>query len=650
MPTASVPPVGVQMRPVALRQVQITGEFWAARQAVNRSITIPDVYRKCQETGRIEAFRLAWRPGQPNRPHHFWDSDVAKWIEAAAYSLATHPDADLEEQVDAVIDLIAASQQPDGYLNSYYSQVEPERRWANLRDMHELYCAGHLTEAAVAYFESTGKRVLLDAVCRYVDYIATVFGRQPGQKRGYPGHEELELALVRLYRVTQNPHHLALAQYFVDERGQQPHYFDVEAIARGEDPLSGHFHGNYAYNQSAVPVRELDTADGHAVRAMYLYAAMADLAAEVGDATLLAACDRLWDNVTTRRMYVTGGIGSSAYLERFTFDYDLPNDIAYTETCAAIGLVLWAHRLLQIKADATYADVMERALYNGVISGVSLGGDRFFYANPLDVNPIAHFQRPDLYRAGTMAPEREPWFSCSCCPTNIVRLLAALGQYTLSTAGQAAYIHLYTAGSAHLTLHGTPVILHEDTRYPWDGQIHFTVEPTVETTFTLALRIPGWTRGASLRVNGQLVDLHAMTRRGYAHITRTWRAGDTVELELPMPVERITAHPAVRSAAGRVALQRGPLVYCLEELDNGPYLADVALPADAELTSSFDPGLLGGMVRITGEAQRHRPTDWATKLYTADPVSTVTVPLMAVPYFAWGNRGRGEMTVWLHQA
>ena len=363
--------------PVALQQVEIKDTFWSPKLQVNREVTIPAVYQRCQETGRLDAWKLTWRPGQPPEPHVFWDSDVAKWIEAAAHSLATQPSAKLETLLDELIDTISRAQQSDGYLNTHFTVVHPEWRWKNLRDWHELYCAGHLIEAAVAYFHATGKRKLLDAVCRYVDHIESVFGVQPGQKRGYDGHEEIELALVKLYQATGEKRYLQLAKYFVDERGRQPNYFDVEARERGEDPAS-YWAKTHEYTQSHIPVREQTLPVGHAVRGMYLYAAMADLAVEYNDSDLLTACKRIWRHLVHQRMYVTGGIGSSRANEGHTADYDLPNETAYAETCAAIGLVLFTHRLLQIEPEAIYADVLERELYNGCLSGVSLNGDRFF--------------------------------------------------------------------------------------------------------------------------------------------------------------------------------------------------------------------------------------------------------------------------------
>jgi DUF1680 family protein len=402
-------------------------------------------------------------------------------------------------------------------------------------------------------------------------------------------------------------------------------------------------------------VREQATAEGHAVRAMYLYSGMADVAAETGDERLRAAGQRLWKNVTQRRMYVTGGIGSSSHGERFTYDYDLPNELAYAETCAAIGLVLWAHRMLQLEGKAVYADVMERALYNGVLSGVSLDGRCFFYGNPLTVDPPKFQGRPDLLRQPAVSPRRQEWFGCACCPPNVLRTLASLGQYVYSQSASTAYVHLYVQGQGTLDLGGQTVLLEQTTRYPWEGPIEIAVRAergldAFQSPFTLALRLPGWCRQAALHVNGQAIDIAPLLERGYIRIERSWTPGDVVRLDLAMPVERIAAHPAVREDAGKVALQRGPLVYCLEEVDNGPNLPDLALPRDAPLTAAFDEALLGGVVTIRGQAQRGELDGWQDALYKPVRTETRTVPVVAVPYYAWANRAPGEMLVWIREA
>ncbi len=617
-----------RLTPFALPDVKVADAFWAPRLATNRRVTLPHEYEQCKATGRVGAFRLDWKPGQPNPPHIFWDSDVAKWIEAASYSLATHPDPRLERLVNEVAALVASSQQPDGYLNVHFTVVEPEKRWTNLRDAHELYCAGHLMEAAVAYHQATGSRVLLDALCRYADLIRRTFG--PKKRTGYPGHEEIELALVKLYRETGLRRYLKLSQYFLDERGKPPHFYDREARARGDAPES-HRARSYDYNQSHLPVREQRDAVGHSVRAMYLYSGMADVAAETGDASLLAACRRLWESATARRMYVTGGVGSAHAGERFTADYDLPNETAYAETCAAIGLVFFAHRMLQAEADGRYADVMERALYNGVLSGVSLDGKHFFYVNPLSSAGSHH--RPE-------------WFGCACCPPNLARLLASLGLYVYSAADGAAYVHLYVAGEGTAEVAGQRLTLTQKTAYPWSGKVRITVGVERPASFALLLRIPGWCRRHRIKVNGQPVQ--ARVTRGYARIRRRWQDGDRVDLTLGMPVERVVAHPSVPHDAGRVALQRGPIVYCLEECDHQVDVRSIVLPDEAKLAARFDEKLLGGAAVIEGTALAPTADGWRGRLYrAARGTKAAKIKLKAVPYCLWDNRAGGTMAVWM---
>ena len=619
--------------PVPLEQVTIDDAFWAPRLQVNRERTLPFELQQCRETGRIDAFKLDWTPGKEPAPHIFWDSDVAKWVEATCYSLSTHPDPQLAAELDEVVNLIASAQQPDGYLNVFYTVVEPQNRWTNLRDCHELYCAGHLIEAAVAHFHTTGKRTLLDTMCRYADYIGMVFGTGEGQKRGYCGHEELELALVKLYHATGEQRYLDLSLYFVNERGQQPYYFDIEAVERGE-PARAYWAGTYEYCQASKPVRELSEVQGHAVRAMYLYSAMADLAGETGDTELRAACERLWADLCLRKMYLTGGIGPSRHNEGFTTPYDLPNQTAYAETCAAIGLVLWNHRMLQWECDGKYADVMERALYNGVISGVSLDGEKYFYENP-------------LASAGTH--HRQTWFGCACCPPNLARMLAALGEYVYSQAPDGLAVHLYVQGSARTTLaDGTAVAISQRTAYPWDGAVELQVVAEAPATFTLRLRIPGWCRQWSVSVNGQVVK--APVERGYACITRAWSPDDRVTLNLAMPAELIEAHPDVAHDFGRVAVQRGPLVYCLEGCDHAPSLHKLAINSDAHLTPHYEQDLLGGVMVLEGEGVLIDETPWDGTLYRPyHPLPGKPTPLRAVPYCTWDNRAPGEMAVWLRR-
>ena len=633
----------MKLTSLPLTAVRLDDAFWSPLMAVNRTATLPIQRHQCQITGRLDAF--TWTPGGDRpEPHIYWDSDVAKWIEAAGYSLALHPDPALEKQVDDVIDTMAAAQAPDGYLNSHYLVVETDKRWSNLRDCHELYCAGHLMEGAVAYFQGTGKRKLLDVMCRYADYIIATFGTGAGQKRGYCGHEEIELALVKLYHATGQAKYLDQARYFIEERGRQPYYFHLEAAARGEDPSSYHFQ-TYDYLQADLPIRELTQVAGHAVRAMYYFAGATDVAAATGDKTLLAACRRLWKNLTARRMYITGGIGPTRTNEGFTFDYDLPNESAYAETCAAIALVFWAHRMLHLDGDAQYADVMERALYNGILSGVSRDGKKFFYVNPLALYPPM-LNPKDTFFSG----QRQDWFGCACCPPNVARLIASLPGYVYSSTGREAWVHLYAAGQASLEVANTKLTLTQATAYPWDGEVALTVSPETPATFTLALRLPGWCRKASLRVNGKPVALAGITKKGYARIQRLWSPGDKVSLSLAMPVERISAHPRVRHNAGRVALQRGPVVYCLEHVENGPDLNSVILPRSSSFKLLRGPSSLGSVPMLTAKALRPDAAAWRDDLYhPADRTNAGKKPftLKAIPYYLWANRAPGEMLVWI---
>jgi uncharacterized protein len=619
-------------RPLPLQNVEIRDQFWKPKININREHTIPFQYKQCLDTGRVDALKL--KEDGPV-PHPFWDSDIAKWIEAGSYSLAKHHDSKLDQLIDDVIDLLGSAQQPDGYLNSYITLVCPQRRWKDLRDSHELYCAGHLIEAGVAHFNATKKKTLLDIVCKYTDYIDTVFGPEPGKLKGYCGHEEIELALIKLYGVTENEKYLKLSQYFIDERGKEPHYFDEEQkhIKGYFDDLFRTFSNLKEYNQSHKPVREQDKVVGHSVRAMYLYSAMADLALELDDHQLKTACEKLWQNLNGRNMYITGGIGSEEKHEGFTFDYDLPNETSYAETCAAIGLVFWNHRMLQLDCNGRYADLMERALYNGVLSGISLDGKKYFYHNPLASLGDVH---------------RKEWFGVSCCPPNISRLLSSLGEYIYSHDSNTINVHLYIEGSGTFNLHNNQkLILHQKSNYPWEENIDLTVELDQQAEFKLKLRIPGWCRDAKLSINGDSFDIQTQLEKGYVVIDRKWGNHDKISLILPMPVERMYSHPAVRQNVNHVSIQRGPIVYCIEGTDNVSNLHDIILPSNTVFHAQYDEQLLGGIVKITGKAVLLESESWGDTLYQSSAPEEKMIELVAVPYYAWDNREPGPMRVWI---
>lgn len=626
--------------PVRFADVDFGQGFWHERLETVLTRTIPSQYEQLERHGILESLK-APQPTPPLRipiSNHgmstqvFWDSDVGKWIEAASYALSHRRDAAIEARIEEITDWLAKTQLPDGYLNCWYIGREIDKRWTNLRDRHELYCAGHMIEGAVAYFQATGRRRLLDIFCRYVDHIAKTFGPGPGQKRGYCGHPEIELALIKLHHVTGDRAHLDLAAYFVDERGaQNPHYFDVEALARGDDP-DKYWFATHEYSQSHRPVREQDKAVGHAVRALYLYSAMADLASDLGDASLKKACEAVWRDVTTKRMYVTAGVGPSASNEGFTRDYDLPNDTAYAETCASVALIFWAHRMLNIDCDGAYADILERALYNGALSGLSREGTHYFYQNPLESDG---------------SHTRWEWHPCPCCTMNVARLVASVGGYFYSTGEDGLAMHLYGTNSAQATIAGQRVDVHQEADYPWSGKATIKIEPEEPAEFTLKLRIPGWAQSSDIALNGVALT-NIATSRGYAQIRRQWRKGDAIEMILPMPVERLYANPNVRCDIGRVCLRRGPLIYCVEEIDNpATPVPLLRLPAASQPSAEFRKDLLGGIVAVSAEAEVARDDAGDSALYQPQPFARESARLTAVPYYIWNNRGPNRMAVWL---
>ncbi len=642
-----------QLHPIPLKQVAITKGFWEERQRVNRKTTIPAIYKKMEETGRIKSWTL-----DPNREppsfhpvvHMFWDSDTGKWLESVAYSLATHPDSDLQKIADDLIDAVEKAQFDDGYLNTYFPVLDPDSQWKNLRDWHEMYNAGHLIEGAVAYFQATGQRKILDVLIRFADHIDRRFGPDEGKQRGYPGHPELEMALIKLYRETGEQRYLDLATYFVDERGQEPHYFDQEASERGEK-REDFWAQTYRYCQAHDPIREHEGATGHSVRACYLYAGIADVALETGDTELLEVSRRIWDDLTQHQMYVTGGLGPTNTNEGFTFAYDFPTETAYAETCASIALAFWAHRMFHLDPNSRYIDVMELAIYNGSLSGVSYEGDEFFYANPLasypNVNPYDKFSgitTDQYYR-------REEWFYCPCCPPNLSRLVGSIGEYSYSQTSERLYVHLYHDNITNLEINGQNIQIEQETNYPWDEDIAFTVRTESPVSFEIALRIPNWCYSHQVSINGELQSI--TPQDGYIVLSREWRDGDTVELTLSMPVERVISHREVRQSAGQIALQRGPIVYCLEEADNGGRLANVIIPDSASLEASFDTDLFNGVTVITGEAKRIEPEKDSVALYrhrSQEGFKESSFTFTAIPYYLWANREPGEMRVWIRSS
>jgi DUF1680 family protein len=623
-PAASDYPI----RPVPFTQVEFTDAFWAPRLETNRAVSVPYALRMNEETGRVDNFRKAARlMSGPHKGRRFNDSDVYKAMEAAAYTLRLHPDPALDRTLDDLIALIARAQEPDGYLfttrtndPAHPAPGSGPERWSNLRVSHELYNVGHMYEAAVAHFQATAKRAFLAVAEKNAALLLRTFGPGPGQRRGFPGHQEVEIGLAKLFRATGNRAYLDLAKFFLDERG---HYFGGERHAP-DDPFA--VYDSDEYMQNHKPVLEQGEAVGHAVRAMYMYSGMADVAALGGYPEYVAAIDRLWLNVAGKKQYLTGGVGARSGSEAFGEAYELPNAEAYTETCAAIGNALWNFRLFLLHGESKYMDVFERVLYNGLLSGVALTGDRFFYQNPLE-------------SAGGYA--RSPWFEVACCPPNMTRFLPSLPGYVYATKDDVVFVNLYVGGEGTIDLGGRPIGLAQDTRYPWEGAVRLTVSASRPAEFEMALRIPGWARNEvmptdlyrfldenheapALSVNGQAVPLDV--RDGYARVRRTWKNGDTAQLVLPMPVRRVVAHEAVAEDRGRVALQRGPVVYAVEGVDNGGRVFELILPDDAALQAEFRPDLLNGVVAVNGGAAR---------------------PFLAVPYHVWANRGPGQMLVWL---
>ncbi len=633
---------------IPLKSVKIQDTFFTPVQRVVMDTMIPyqekalhDEIPDIKKSHVIHNLRIA--AGDEEGKYYgrvFQDSDLAKWLEAVAYSLTLKPDPELEKRADDIIDLIGRAQQPDGYLNSYFTAAEPEHRWQNLTDCHEMYCAGHMTEAAVAYYQATGKRKFLDICCRLCDHIDRRFGK--GKITGIPGHEEIELALMRLYRVTGEERYLKLAMYFIDERGQDPEFFHKEAAARSWSRTDYMDKMPPSYMQNHAPVREQKTVEGHAVRCMYLLTAAADIAAVTDDKALMDACRTMWDNMVDRRMYITGGIGSTAYGEAFTVDYDLPNDTAYAETCAAVGVCFFARKMLEAEPQSRYADIMERALYNGTISGMQLDGTKFFYINQLEANPDLP---STAYGEEEYTPQRIGWYDCACCPPNLARLMTSLGTYAWSSGRNIIYSHLFIGGTAKFDEAGG-VEISLETRYPWEGEVLYTVKPSEPgAEFTLAVRHPGWCDSMEIKINGEPVDEKAVIKDGYLMLQRKWQPGDRVSCRMAMPVRRVYANPMVRADVGCVALMRGPVVYAFEGIDNGEALQTLRIPRDAEIKAlPYDPDLLRGVVVLEVAGRRKNEMK---DLYAGAPAGEEEVTLKAIPYYAWCNRGMTHMRVWM---
>ncbi|WP_121356546.1 glycoside hydrolase family 127 protein [Flavisolibacter nicotianae] len=632
---------------VNFTRVKLTDQFWLPRLKTNHAVTIPASFERCQNTGRVKNFEMAAaRSGSFCTKFPFDDTDIYKTIEGASFSLALFPDKKLEAYMDTLIRKVGAAQEPDGYL--YTSRtIDPahphawsgKERWEKERDMsHELYNSGHLYEAAAAHYYATGKKSLLNIALKNADLVCSVFG--PGKRHVAPGHEIVEMGLVKLYRITGKKEYLETAKDFIEARG---HYDGYDT--KNKDPFR-----NGSYWQDNKPVTGQDEAVGHAVRAGYLYSGVADVAALTGDREMVQAIDRIWENMVSKKFYVNGGVGAVPGGERFGDNYELPNATAYNETCAAIANVFWNHRMFLLHGDARYIDVLERSLYNGLLSGLGLDGKSFFYSNAMEVkNSYTH---PALERS------RAGWFECSCCPTNLVRLLPSVPGYMYAQEGDNVYVNLFASSTTEIIVHNKPVSIVQQNNYPWDGALTFVVSPQSADPFNLLLRIPGWAQdqvvpsdlyqfaGAAsgkvaIRINGQPVDY--TIQKGYAVLNRKWKNGDVVKVDLPMEVRTVTANEKLAADAGKVAVERGPLVYCAEAIDNGGRAANILLPASARYNQEVKPEMLNGVVVIRTVAPVVQVSSDKTS------VATSARPVTLIPYYAWANRGEGEMTVWFPQ-
>jgi DUF1680 family protein len=632
---------------IPFSKVTINDKFWKPRLENNREVSLFCQYEQLLNSGVLDNFKNASLKIKNVVDFHglfFADSDVYKWLEAASFSIMTHPDPRLEVLMDKVIALIASAQDETGYINTYMQLVELDKKFTNLGVCHELYTAGHLIQAAVIHHQASGKMIFLNIACRLADHLAEVFG--PGKLEAVDGHAGVEMSLVGLYRETGVRRYLDLARFFINQRGAcksrlrwELQHLDQIAGKLGKPGQTNlKYYGSYekydgSYAQDHLPVREQTEVVGHAVRAMYLYCGMADVAVETKDPTLIAVLERLWRHLTTRRIYITGGIGPARANEGFTRDYDLPNDSTCAESCAAVGLIMWNHRMLQITADSRYTDLMERVLYNALLVGVSLDGQKYFYNNPLQSSGGYH---------------RENWYECACCPPNIARLLASLNTYIYSWRSPDLMVNLYiqSSGETYFAT-GEKIRFQQETNYPWDGKVRLKFESEYPACFRLLLRVPGWCNFYKLSINNN--EFKAPLKKGYAVIERIWSAGDCVEFDMKMPIERIIAHPAVCYDTGRIALQRGPLVYCLEDIDHGVAVEQVLIPEDIVLTDRFIADFLGGVVVIEGTVLK-QDFNWEDVLYRPKTaVEKYKIPVRAVPYYCWDNRDPGGMVVWLRE-
>jgi DUF1680 family protein len=628
-------------QPIDQTRVSINGGFWDTLQQQVGQVTLGHIYNEMRHQGQLDALRLDQRMHRGREEANgwywggsiFWDSDVAKWLEAASAYLQHQKDAKLETLVDGTIELLAGTQQQDGYLNSHILTWRPRHRFKNLRDLHELYCAGHLIEAAVTHRQATGKETLLNIATRLADYLATVFGDGSSQLPGYCGHPEIELALIRLYRLTHEQRYLDLSRFFVERRGTKPHYFDREAVERLDATPFRPTHpvSPYAYMQAHLPVREQREVVGHAVRAMYLYSAVADLAYELKDEELVAVCKNFWQDLNRSKLYITGGLGSAAENEGFTKDYDLPNLKSYAETCAAIALLQWAHRMVHLELDSRYTDTLERTLYNGVLAGLGTDGKSFFYHNPLESD-------------GTHHRVSWPWW-CPCCPANLARLILSLSGYLYSAGPKAVAIHQYVSSEANFSIEGQEVRLVVASEFPSEGTASIRFEVVSDSPFEVFLRVPGWAGNHEFAVNGRKTEPEIVA--GYAVISRSWNNGDELTARFEMPVQTHFSNYEVAGNRGRVAISRGPLIYCAEEVDNGGHLDRFAIGPEKGVELKREDSELGEIVSLSVPGSEEELED--RSLYSLTPPSTVPCAIKMIPYYAWDNRAPGEMLVWLRR-